>query len=134
VLELACGPGVRTSALLRHAADVTAVDASAEMLAIVAARTAGSRVRVIRADLSAWRPGRRYDAVFTGFWMRGAHRRHRFKHHPPVRPDGTAYRLVEVPHTPDGRQSQLRQLGWHIAVHPTAGPFYWGAGQRATNT
>lgn len=38
VLELACGPGVWTSQLLHHATDVTAVDASPEMLAIAAAR------------------------------------------------------------------------------------------------
>ena len=33
VLELACGPGTWTAQLLRHATDVTAVDASPEMLA-----------------------------------------------------------------------------------------------------
>lgn len=38
VLELACGPGTWTSQLLRHATEVTAVDASAEMLGIAAAR------------------------------------------------------------------------------------------------
>ncbi|HSO53096.1 MAG TPA: class I SAM-dependent methyltransferase [Actinomycetes bacterium] len=32
MLELACGPGVWTGQLLRHASDVTAVDASPEML------------------------------------------------------------------------------------------------------
>jgi demethylmenaquinone methyltransferase/2-methoxy-6-polyprenyl-1,4-benzoquinol methylase len=46
-------------------------------------------------------------------------------------PDGTDYRLVKVPHRPSGLESQLRRLGWDITVHPTAGPFYWGAGQRA---
>jgi demethylmenaquinone methyltransferase/2-methoxy-6-polyprenyl-1,4-benzoquinol methylase len=39
VLELACGPGAWTERLLRHAASVTVVDASPEMLA----RTASSR-------------------------------------------------------------------------------------------
>ena len=38
VLELACGPGVWTPQLLRQASDVTAVDASPEMLAIAATR------------------------------------------------------------------------------------------------
>jgi SAM-dependent methyltransferase len=37
VLELACGPGVWTGQLLNYAADVTAVDASPEMLALAAA-------------------------------------------------------------------------------------------------
>ena len=168
VLELACGPGVWTSALLRHATDVTAVDASTEMLAIAAARITSGRVRFIQADLFAWRPDRRYDAVFMGFWI---------SHVPAERfasfwslvadclkpegrvffcddayrtedeliegpgsstirrhvPDGTAYRLVKVPHRPADLESQLRQLGWHITVHPTAGPFYWGAGPRASD-
>ncbi len=46
VLELACGPGVWTGQLLRHATDVTAVDASPEMLAIAAARVGDERVRL----------------------------------------------------------------------------------------
>ena len=41
VLELACGPGVWTRQLLRHASDVTAVDASKEMLAIAARSVPG---------------------------------------------------------------------------------------------
>lgn len=69
VLELACGPGVWTGQLLRYAADVTAVDASPEMLSIAAARVSSVRVRFIQADLFTWRPERRYDAVFFGFWL-----------------------------------------------------------------
>jgi SAM-dependent methyltransferase len=132
VLELACGPGVWAGQLLRHATDVTAVDASPEMLAIAAARVGNDRVRFIQADLFTWRPDRRYDVVFFGFWL---------SHVPAERfasfwslvadclqpegrvffaddayrapdeliegstirrqvPDGTAYRLVKVPHQP----------------------------------
>lgn len=69
VLELACGPGTWTSQLLRHATDVTAVDASAEMLGIAAARVGRQRVRFVLADLFGWRPDRRYDVVFFGFWL-----------------------------------------------------------------
>lgn len=69
VLELACGPGVWTGQLLRYATDVTAVDASPEMLAIAAARIGDERVRFIQADLFTWTPDRRYDAVFIGFWL-----------------------------------------------------------------
>jgi SAM-dependent methyltransferase len=165
VLELACGPGVWTSQLLRYATDVTAVDASPEMLAIAAARVGRERVRFVQADLFAWRPDRRYDVVFMGFWL---------SHVPPERfesfwsvvadclkpqgrvffaddayrtpdelvegpasstisrqlPDGTAYRLVKVPHQPADLERRLRQLGWDIKVSATAGPFYWGAGSR----
>lgn len=69
VLELACGPGVWTGHLLRHASEVTAVDASPEMLAIAAARVGNRRVRFIEADLFTWKPDRRYDVVFFGFWL-----------------------------------------------------------------
>ena len=69
VLELACGPGVWTGQLLRHAMDVTAVDASPEMLAIAAARIGSDRVRFMQADLFTWRPDRLYDVVFMGFWL-----------------------------------------------------------------
>jgi demethylmenaquinone methyltransferase/2-methoxy-6-polyprenyl-1,4-benzoquinol methylase len=70
VLELACGPGTWTPRLLRHADTVTAVDASPEMLALAARRVGDDpRVRFVRADLFAWRPDRRYDAVFFGFWL-----------------------------------------------------------------
>jgi SAM-dependent methyltransferase len=69
VLELACGPGVWTGQLLRHASEVTAVDASPEMLAIAAARVGDERVRFIEADLSTGKPDRRYDVVFFGFWL-----------------------------------------------------------------
>jgi SAM-dependent methyltransferase len=45
VLELACGPGTWTGQLLRHATEITAVDASPGMLAIASARHGGDRVR-----------------------------------------------------------------------------------------
>ncbi|MEV0563121.1 methyltransferase domain-containing protein [Dactylosporangium sp. NPDC050588] len=69
VLELACGPATWTRQLLRHATDLTAVDASAEMLRIAAARVGAAPVRFERADLFSWRPDRRYDVVFFGFWL-----------------------------------------------------------------
>jgi SAM-dependent methyltransferase len=167
VLELACGPGVWTPQLLRHAAVVTAVDASPEMLAIAAARVGTERVRFVQADLFTWRPDRRYDAVFFGFWLSHVPAR-RFESFwslvadcliPEGRvffaddayrtpnelvegpssstirrqlPDGTASRLLKVPHQPADLERRLRQLGWDIQVTATAGPFYWGAGSRAT--
>jgi SAM-dependent methyltransferase len=169
VLELACGPGTWTCRLLRHATDVTAVDASPEMLAIAAARTGSERVRFIQADLFSWRPDQRYDVVFLGFWL---------SHVPPDRfeffwslvadclkddgrvffaddgyrtPDeliegpssstiqrqlnnGSSYRIVKVPHQPPDLENRLRQLGWHIKVKSSSGPFYWGAGTRDRRT
>jgi demethylmenaquinone methyltransferase/2-methoxy-6-polyprenyl-1,4-benzoquinol methylase len=67
ILELACGTGVWTERLLARSADVTAVDASPEMIAIAQARAGGARYVV--ADLFDWAPTRRYDTVFFGFWL-----------------------------------------------------------------
>lgn len=78
VLELACGTGHWTPRLLRHARRVTAVDASAEMLAIARARLSGESVQFVQADIFAWRPDRRYDVVFFAFWL---------SHVPPARFD-----------------------------------------------
>jgi len=70
VLELACGTGAWTAQLLRHAHSVTAVDASPEMLKLAAHRVGNDpRVRFVLADLFSWRPERRYDVVFFGFWI-----------------------------------------------------------------
>jgi trans-aconitate methyltransferase len=69
VLELACGPGTWTEQLLDGASSVTAVDASPEMLELAAARVPAGRVRFTQADLFSWRPDRRYDTVFFGFWL-----------------------------------------------------------------
>jgi SAM-dependent methyltransferase len=165
VLELACGPGTWTAQLLRHATDVTAVDASAEMLGIASARVGQQRVRFVLADVFGWRPDRRYDVVFFGFWLSHvpAERFASFwslvadclqpdgrvffvddgyrtdeeliegEHSPVIQrrlTDGTAYRIVKVPHQPADLEQQLDRLGWHIKIHPTAGPFYWGSGNR----
>lgn len=93
VLELACGPGVWTGQLLRHATEVTAVDASPEMLAAAAARADSDRVRFVRADLFDWVPDRRYDVVFFGFWL---------SHVPPERFDAF-WSLVAACLAEDGR-------------------------------
>ncbi|MER6089529.1 class I SAM-dependent methyltransferase [Streptomyces bluensis] len=76
VLELACGTGQWTSLLAARARSVTAVDASAEVLAIARARTPSPNVRFLQADLFEWRPSRRYDTVFFAFWL---------SHVPPTR-------------------------------------------------
>jgi 2-polyprenyl-3-methyl-5-hydroxy-6-metoxy-1,4-benzoquinol methylase len=93
VLELACGPGTWTTQLRRHAADVTAVDASPEMIGIASARVGEERVRFVLADLFRWQPDRRYDVVFFGFWL---------SHVPPER-FVSFWSLVADCLKPDGR-------------------------------
>lgn len=69
VLELACGTGIWTAELLSHAATITAVDGSPEMLAITEARIQSALLTTVEADLFAWHPPRQYDTIFFGFWL-----------------------------------------------------------------
>lgn len=71
VLELASGTGIWTERLVRTAASVTAVDASAEMIAINRARlgAAAGAVAYVEADLFAWAPARTFDCVVFCFWL-----------------------------------------------------------------
>jgi demethylmenaquinone methyltransferase/2-methoxy-6-polyprenyl-1,4-benzoquinol methylase len=94
VLELACGPGSWTERLLCRAASVTAVDAAPEMLARARARVGDDpRVRFVHADLFTWRPDRRYDVVFFGFWLS----------HVPLEAFERFWSLVADCLTPNGR-------------------------------
>jgi SAM-dependent methyltransferase len=69
VLELACGTGLFTRHLAAHAAHVTALDASSEVLAINRARVGSDNVEYVEADLFSWRPQQRYDLAFFSFWL-----------------------------------------------------------------
>jgi demethylmenaquinone methyltransferase/2-methoxy-6-polyprenyl-1,4-benzoquinol methylase len=69
VLELACGTGIWTERLLRHANTITAVDASPEVLELNARRLRSDKVCYVEADLFAWEPSERFDVVFFSFWL-----------------------------------------------------------------
>jgi demethylmenaquinone methyltransferase/2-methoxy-6-polyprenyl-1,4-benzoquinol methylase len=69
VLELACGTGVWTVELARHATTLTAVDGAPEMLALAEERLAGSDVQFIRSDIFQWSPTTTYDVVFFAAWL-----------------------------------------------------------------
>ncbi len=69
VLELACGTGQWTRLLAARGTRVTAVDAAPEMLARARARVADLDVEFMQADIFDWRPPRRFDTVFFGFWL-----------------------------------------------------------------
>jgi len=69
VLELAGGTGIWSEQLLPHAAHLTVVDGSTEMLALNAARLDAKNVTYITANLFDWHPTDRFDTIFFGFWL-----------------------------------------------------------------
>ena len=69
LLELACGTGLFTRRLAPRVPQITAVDASPEVIAINRARVAAPNVEYVEADLFEWRSTRRYDALFFSFWL-----------------------------------------------------------------
>jgi SAM-dependent methyltransferase len=93
VLELACGTGLWTVRLVRHAEHLVAVDSSPEMIELNRARTGESRVEYIQADIFSWQPPERFDVVFFSFWL---------SHVPPGR-FATSWDLVRQSLAPGGR-------------------------------
>src|SRR5689334_15435465 len=80
ILELACGTGIWTQELAKIGDHVTALDASAEVIAINRQKLQQTNVEYVQADLFAWEPEpAAYDMVFFGFWL---------SHVPPERLDG----------------------------------------------
>jgi demethylmenaquinone methyltransferase/2-methoxy-6-polyprenyl-1,4-benzoquinol methylase len=69
VLELACGTGLWTEQLARENRRVLAIDASPEAIAINQARVKSSKVEYEAADIFAWVPPQRFEAVFFAFWL-----------------------------------------------------------------
>ena len=72
ILELACGTGWWTQRLARMADRLRCVDASPEVIAINRARLDAAGLRrpdYETADLFAWKPAEKYQAVFFSFWL-----------------------------------------------------------------
>ena len=68
VLELACGTGIWTAELVRHATTLTALDGAPEMLDLARQR-APAGVRFEQADLFDWEPASSWDVVFFSAWL-----------------------------------------------------------------
>ncbi len=70
ILELACGTGIWTQELLKIGNQITAIDASDEMLEISRHKlSTDSRVIYQKQDLFTWKPQQQYDLVFFSFWL-----------------------------------------------------------------
>jgi len=89
VLELGCGVGEWTQAYAGRAAQVTALDASEELLTLArAARFMPGRVEFVRGDYAALPDfGRRHDALFVPY---------RWSRVPPERLDAFLLRAVDA--------------------------------------
>ena len=88
ILELACGTGTWTRALLPLGRELTAIDASPEMLSLARQKVGNAVVQFQQADLFQWQPRQQYDLVFFANWL---------SHVPPQRLDaflGTVARAV----------------------------------------
>jgi len=68
-LEIACGTGLWTQHLAGSVSSLTALDSSPEMIALARGRPRTADVTFVVADFFGWRPERRYDCAFFGFWL-----------------------------------------------------------------
>ncbi|MEM7029463.1 MAG: class I SAM-dependent methyltransferase [Chloroflexota bacterium] len=93
VLEFACGTGWWTEQLSRYADQITAVDASSEVIALNQARLQSSGTVYHQSDIFAWQPNQAYDLVFFSFWL---------SHVPPEQFE-PFWHLVARSLKPDGR-------------------------------
>jgi 2-polyprenyl-3-methyl-5-hydroxy-6-metoxy-1,4-benzoquinol methylase len=69
VLEIACGTGLWTQALVRLADEVTAIDAATEAVAIARDRVRSEKVTFEVADVFSWATEERFDVIFFSAWL-----------------------------------------------------------------
>jgi demethylmenaquinone methyltransferase/2-methoxy-6-polyprenyl-1,4-benzoquinol methylase len=69
VLEIACGTGLWTEALVGVADTVVAIDAAPEALAIARDRVRSANVTFEVADVFSWTTDDRFDVIFFSAWM-----------------------------------------------------------------
>jgi len=119
MLELACGTGTWTRALLPLGRELTAIDASPEMLSLARQKVGNADVQFQQADLFQWLPTQQYDLVFFANWL---------SHVPPQRLDAfldTVARVVR----PGGSLTMVDQYApmpedREISVHTEEGAIY----------
>ena len=152
VLELAAGTGNWTALLAEFADELTAVDASPEMLALKADKIGDPCVRYRVADVFTLPPAGESDVVFFSFWLSHVPASH-FADSPGGRvlfvdegahvlwredwvdegggvvrrrlTDGTVHRAVKILWRAEDLQARLTDLGWEASVQAEE-PFYWG--------
>jgi SAM-dependent methyltransferase len=147
VLELACGTGLWTRHLARHATSLVAVDASPAVLDRNRARDLGDHVRYEQADIFEWTPPESsFDVVFFSYWLSHVPAEHFASfwakvasalrpagrvflidsHHHAELPghvqnrvlnDGREFRVVKRFWQPTDLSAAVAPLGWHLTAH-----------------
>jgi demethylmenaquinone methyltransferase/2-methoxy-6-polyprenyl-1,4-benzoquinol methylase len=69
ILELACGTGIWTQELLNIGKQITALDASQEVIEINRRKLGATNIEYRLVDLFSWQPDAEYDLVFFSFWL-----------------------------------------------------------------
>ena len=69
ILEIACGTGLWTQKLITYGDDITALDASEEVIALNREKCGSFKPEYIIADIFNWKPVVSYDVVFFSFWL-----------------------------------------------------------------
>ncbi|MBO0883332.1 MAG: class I SAM-dependent methyltransferase [Mycobacterium sp.] len=69
VLEIACGTGLWTEALVGPAESVTAIDAAPEVVEIARDRVRSANVSFQVAEVFSWTPDTRFDVIFFSAWL-----------------------------------------------------------------
>lgn len=69
ILEIACGTGMWTPALSRHASTLTALDAAPETIEIARTRISLPNVIFEVADVFTWTTDQRFDVIFFAAWL-----------------------------------------------------------------
>ncbi len=69
ILEIACGTGFWTQKLLQYSDDITALDASEEVIILNREKCKPHQPDYIVADIFSWKPIESYDVVFFSFWL-----------------------------------------------------------------
>jgi ubiquinone/menaquinone biosynthesis C-methylase UbiE len=109
LLEIACGTGLWTQHLVESARSVVALDSSPEMIELARSRV-GDQATFILADVFAWKPERRYDSVFFGFWLS----------HVPPQSFGAFWDLLKRCLAPGGRVQFVDEGAPRASREPTA--------------
>ena len=69
ILELACGTGIWTQELLNIGKQITALDASQQVIEINRRKLGATNIEYRQVDLFSWQPDAEYDLVFFSFWL-----------------------------------------------------------------